>query len=110
MNRFASQHTALPLYREGTMLDHLTPESMLTRDKAALALSECGYPTSKLSLSTLASRGGGPIYTRFGRRALYRWGNLLQWAKGRCSPPQHNTSEADALASRPRHTAAGSQP
>ena len=69
------------------MLDHLTPESKLTREKAALALSELGYPTSKLSLSTLASRGGGPVYQRFGRRALYRRADLLTWAESRLTDP-----------------------
>jgi hypothetical protein len=37
------------------------PDHMLTRDKAAAALSELGYPVTKTSLATLASRGGeGP--------------------------------------------------
>ena len=78
------------------MLSQLKPESRLTRDKAALALTEAGYPISKLSLSTLASRGGGPIYTRFGRRALYRWSDLVAWAEARCTAPQASTSEAEA--------------
>jgi hypothetical protein len=77
------------------MLNHLTAASMLTRDKAAAALSDCGYPISKLSLATLACRGGGPIYKRFGKRALYRWSDLLTWAESRCSSPLQNTSEAD---------------
>ena len=77
------------------MLDQLTPESLLTRDKAAAALSKFGYPTTRLTLSTLASRGGGPVYRRYGRRALYLWADLLSWAEGRCSPPRRSTSGGD---------------
>jgi hypothetical protein len=79
------------------MLDNLTPESKLTREKAALALSALGYPTSKLSLATLACRGGGPSYQRYGRRALYCWADLLAWAEGRLTAPIRSTSEADAI-------------
>jgi hypothetical protein len=78
------------------MLDHLTLESILTRDKAAEALSKFGYPTTKLTLSTLASRGHGPVYRRYGRRALYRWGDLVSWAESRCSPPRRSTIEGEA--------------
>jgi hypothetical protein len=78
------------------MLDPLTSESLLTRDKAAAALSNFGYPTTRLTLSTLASRGHGPIYRRYGRRALYRWCDLVSWAESRCSPPRRSTSEGDA--------------
>jgi hypothetical protein len=75
-------------------MDHL-PETMMTRDRAALALSERGYPVSKLSLSTLASRGGGPQDRHFGLRVLYRRSDLMAWAEGRCTEPRGNTSEAD---------------
>lgn len=74
----------------------ISPDSMLTRDGAAAALSERGYPVSKLSLQTMASRGGGPVYRRFGKRALYRWADLLIWAETRCTLPRRSTSEADA--------------
>ncbi len=73
-----------------------SPDSMLTRDKGAAALFDIGYPVTKATLATLASRGGGPLYQRFGRRVLYRWENLLSWAEGRCSAPRCSTSEADA--------------
>ena len=78
------------------MYSHFAPESLLTREKAAAALSEAGFPTTKLTLSTLASRGGGPIYRRYGRRALYMWSDLVNWAEARCSSPMRSTSEADA--------------
>ena len=73
----------------------LSPDTMLTRDKAAAALSEMGYPVSKASLATMASRGGGPIFRRFSKRALYRWTDLVIWAETRCSAPRNSTSETD---------------
>lgn len=75
---------------------NLSPEMMLTRDRAAAALSDCGYPVTKPALATMVTRGGGPPYRRFGKRVLYRWSDLLSWAEGRCSAPRKSTSEADA--------------
>lgn len=77
-------------------MTNLSPDMMLTRDRAAAALEECGYPVTKLALATMASRGGGPAYRRFGKRVLYRWADLVSWAEGRCSAPRHSSSEADA--------------
>jgi hypothetical protein len=75
---------------------NFSPDAMLTRDKGAAALSDIGYPVTKATLATLASRGGGPIYSRFGKRVLYRWDNLLSWAEARCTEPRRSTSEPDA--------------
>lgn len=46
------------------------------------------------TLSTKASRGGGPPYYKFGSRALYRWADALAWAEARLGPPRCSTSEA----------------
>jgi len=87
-------------------MDGLTPETLLTRARAAEELARAGYPTSKSSLATLACRGGGPLYRMYSRTALYRWGDLLAWAEARCTPPRHSTSEAAAqVASHSRSTA-----
>jgi hypothetical protein len=74
-------------------IDH---DSLLTRAAAANALREAGYPVARATLATLASRGGGPPYRRFGRLPLYRWGDLLNWAEARLGPLIGSTSEADA--------------
>lgn len=74
--------------------DH--PDVRLTRRDAAAALTSAGYPTATATLATRASRGGGPIYRRYGTRVVYRWGDLLDWAEGRLSEPMRSTSEADA--------------
>ena len=75
------------------------PESLdarLTRDGLAEALTEAGFPTSAKTLATKASRGGGPPFRKFGPRAIYTWGDALQWAEARLSAPRRSTSEPDA--------------
>jgi hypothetical protein len=68
----------------------------LGRREGAGALTEAGYTTAPATLATLASRGGGPIYRLYGSRAVYRWGDLLDWARSRLSAPMRSTSKADA--------------
>ena len=77
-----------------------TPDTRLTRRDAAAALTAAGYPVARATLATLASRGGGPPYQRFGRVPLYRWGDLLAWAESRLSAPLSSTSELDTLTAR----------
>jgi hypothetical protein len=72
----------------------IDPDTLLTRKQCAACLTEAGYVTSPATLDTKASRGGGPPYSRFGRRALYRWGNSLAWAQSQLTPPVTNASEA----------------
>jgi hypothetical protein len=74
----------------------IDPETMLLRSDAAAALTKAGYPTAPATLATLASRGGGPVYRRYGSRAIYRWGDLREWAQSRLGAPMRSTSEADA--------------
>jgi len=76
---------------------NFSPEAMFTRDKGAAALSDLGYPVTKTTLATLASRADGPLYRRFGKRVLYRWSDLVAWAEARCTASRCSTSEADAL-------------
>jgi hypothetical protein len=73
----------------------LDEETLLTRPQTSRALKRAGYPVEKATLATLASRGGGPEYQRFGRRVIYRWGPTLAWAKSRLSSPIRSTSELD---------------
>jgi len=72
------------------------PDALLTRAQTGAGLREEGYPVADKTLATLASRGGGPPYRRFGARVLYRWGDALEWAQGRLSAPIGSTSELDA--------------
>ena len=73
--------------------NRIDDDALLPRDKTAEALSERGFPTSPKTLATKATRGGGPPYALFGKRALYRWGDVVAWAQSRLSPPADTTSE-----------------
>lgn len=77
-----------------------SPDRLLTRQRVAEALTEAGYPISHRTLSTKATRGGGPPYSLFSGRALYRWGDALEWAQSLTTAPRRSTSEADAHAGR----------
>ncbi len=69
------------------------PDTFLRRDQAAKALTAAGYPVSPATLATKACRGAGPPFRLFGRVPLYRWGDLLEWAESKLSPPVSSTSE-----------------
>ena len=71
-------------------------DALLTRERTAAALTAAGYPVSPKTLSTKATRGGGPPYSLFCGRALYRWGDSLDWARSLTGSPTCSTSEADA--------------
>jgi hypothetical protein len=74
--------------------DH--PDVRLTRERTAAALTALGFPVSARTLATKATRGGGPPYSLFNRKALYRWGDVIAWARSLTTPPRRSTAEADA--------------
>jgi hypothetical protein len=63
------------------------PDALLTRDQAAAALTESGFPVKPKTLAVRASRGDGPPYQCFGARALYKWNDLQAWAQSRLTTP-----------------------
>jgi hypothetical protein len=69
------------------------PNTLLGRRETAAALTEAGFKVSAETLTTMASRGGGPPYQRFGPRALYCWDDALKWARGRLSAPRRSAAE-----------------
>ena len=69
-------------------------DKILTRAELAKALTGAGYPITKATLDTMATRGGGPVFRLFGKRPLYGWGDAIEWARARMSPPVRTTSEA----------------
>jgi hypothetical protein len=71
------------------------PDALLTRPQTGAGLRAEGYPVADKTLATLASRGGGPPYRRFGARVLYRWGDAPDWAQSRLSRPVSSTAEFD---------------
>ena len=75
------------------------PDVLLSRKATAEALSEAGYPMAWTTLETMACRGGGPPYRRYGKSTLYRWGDALSWAQNkagapRCTAAEHAQSKA----------------
>ena len=80
-------------------------EARLDRKQSAAALTAHGFKTSEATLATLASRGGGPVFSKFGPRDVYRWADLLSWAQGRLTGPVNSTSQLRPLV-RPRHSRA----
>ena len=80
------------------------PNTLLTRRDAAAALRAAGFPIAEKTLATRATRGGGPPYSLFSGRALYRWGDALDWARSITTPPRRSTSEADARRAEGRRT------
>jgi hypothetical protein len=68
-------------------------ETLLSREAAARALTEVGYVTSPSTLATKATRGNGPAYRIFGKRAVYRWGDLIAWAEANSGPLRLNSSD-----------------
>ena len=62
------------------------PNFLLSREHAARVLTEAGYVTSPATLATKATRGNGPPYRIFGKRAIYRWGDLMAWAEANTAP------------------------
>lgn len=70
-----------------------SPDTKLNRRATAQALTEAGYPIAEGTLTTMASRGGGPVYQKFNHKPLYRWADALAWAKARTSRPIRRASE-----------------
>ena len=63
------------------------PETILTREQTAEALTGIGYPIAASRLANLAHQGRGPAFYRRqlnGKgpsKACYRWGDALVWAR-----------------------------
>jgi hypothetical protein len=68
-------------------------DKLFTRDQVAQNLTDEGFPTKAKTLATKATRGGGPPYRNYSGRALYRWGDALEWAKSQLGPVVCSTSE-----------------
>jgi hypothetical protein len=74
----------------------IDPAAILTRAQAADALTRHGYKMAPATLATLATRGGGPPFAKFGVHVHYKWADALAWARGRTSKTVHSTSELQA--------------
>lgn len=74
---------------------NIDPETLLSRRELSQALKELGTPFAEASLATMATRGSGPPFQKYGRRVTYKWGPSRDWALGRMSKPVNSTSELD---------------
>jgi hypothetical protein len=85
-------------------------EKYFERPVAAQYLTEQrGLRTTANTLQKLASVGGGPVYQRFGKRAVYTQEALDKWANSKLSAPLRSTADAHvacSLAVRTPHEAA----
>lgn len=66
----------------------------LSREEAALFVTERGLPISKNTLQKYATTGGGPVYRRFGNRAVYAPADLEAWIERKLSAPMASSSVA----------------
>lgn len=74
--------------------EYPVPSSVLLRRGAcAVNLTRAGFPITPKTLASMATRGGGPPYHKFGRAVLYRWSDALAWAEARLSPARRSSSE-----------------
>jgi hypothetical protein len=80
---------------QGNQMNHSPPhpDAKLSRAEAGAALRAAGYRIADATLATMAVRGGGPPFMRFGKYPLYRWGDALAWAEGKLRAPVRATSE-----------------
>lgn len=69
-----------------------TRERYLDRSEAADYINGLGLPISKLTLQKWATTGGGPMYRRFGKRAVYLVSDLNAWVRSKMSLPMASTS------------------
>jgi len=70
------------------------PDQMLRRNEVATHLTAIGFPISKATLESMATRGGGPPHYKWGKYPVYRWREVLAWVEERLGNSRHSTSEA----------------
>jgi hypothetical protein len=71
-------------------------DRFLDRAEAADYLTERGLKISKTTLQKLVTVGGGPVYRRFGHRAVYLSTDLDAWAERKLSVPRHTYERREA--------------
>lgn len=72
------------------------PKQFMSRTEAAAYATAKGVPVSKNTLQKFATVGGGPIYRRFGNKALYVATDMDAWIAEKMSAPMRSTSEHNA--------------
>jgi hypothetical protein len=70
-----------------------SPAARLSRRATAEALTKIGFPLTYSSLCTLATKGQGPLFDRFGPHAIHEWGDAVAWAQARAKGKRSSSSE-----------------
>jgi hypothetical protein len=73
--------------------DWPTRDTFLSRIELSAEFEKLGIPCAPSTLSTKATRGGGPPFVKFWPYARYRWGTAYDWAMARLTAPRSSTSE-----------------
>jgi hypothetical protein len=73
--------------------DFLPADRILFAEECACALTRAGLKTSPKSLPSKASRGDGPPYHIWGRRRVYVWGEVVEWAIKSLGCPVRSAAE-----------------
>jgi len=60
---------------------------------AAAFLTRCGYRTAPTTLDCKVSRGGGPLFRKYGRYRMYEEADLLAWAESQCTKKRTSSSD-----------------
>lgn len=79
----------------------MSDKAYLDRCEAAAYLAAQGLPVAKNTLQKLVTTGGGPIFRRFGHRAVYLREDLDAWASSKLTAPRHTSSRSPRIAPRP---------
>ena len=58
-------------------METLDRDVRLSRRQLSQKLRELGFRVSESTLSTKATRGGGPPFRKFGPHVVYDWGSAL---------------------------------
>lgn len=66
----------------------------LDRNEASAYLAARGLRVSRNTLQKWATVGGGPLYRRFGNKAVYLPADLDTWIESKLTAPRASTSEA----------------
>ena len=70
----------------------MNTETFLDRREAAEYLTARGLRVSKNTLQKWVTTGGGPVYRRFGLRAVYLREDLDAWASAKLSEPRSSSA------------------
>ena len=72
----------------------MTTDIYLDRAQASEYVTRQGLPLAKNTLQKFATVGGGPVYRRVGRRAVYLASDLDAWIASKLTAPRCSTSAA----------------